>query len=398
MVLQYFTTCIVSLVLAFRSSWSLTLVILSAFPILVIIQAISQRFATPLLTKERGQTGFAATLVDRAVAAIATVKAFNAAPHELSRLSTVLSQCCNATTKLSAVWGLTSGLSQFVMMSMFVQGFWFGARLVRNRTISPGDVMSVFWACLIATSNLQMCIPHYIALTRGKFAMASLLALLDDTSSPSAPVNQQRKLRRRPTNIRKIIPERCAGEFALHNVSFAYPSRPNVPVLDDVSLFLPAHETTFIVGGSGSGKSTIAALLLRLYSPSSGSVHLDDQEVTFLDNDWIAKHVAGVTQGCVLFDASVHDNVAMGLAAPGTGRKPEDATREEVTEACRVALMHEFVRDLPDGYDTQLGNGGANLSGGQRQRLAIARARIRDPTVLILGEHPSYKLVTPPVF
>jgi ATP-binding cassette subfamily B (MDR/TAP) protein 1 len=155
--------------------------------------------------------------------------------------------------------------------------------------------------------------------------------------------------------------------------------------LSNVSLFLPARETTFIVGGSGSGKSTIAALLLRLYSPTSGSIHLDDQDVAFLDGRWAATHVAGVTQSCLLFDASVHDNVAMGLAAPGSARRPEDASREEVIEACRVALMHEFIRDLPDGYDTRLGNGGANISGGQRQRLAIARARLRDPTVLILG-------------
>ena len=182
------------------------------------------------------------------------------------------------------------------------------------------------------------------------------------------------------------MPERCADDFSLHNVSFAYPSRPDVPVLHNVSLFLPARETTFIVGGSGSGKLTIAALLLQMYSPTSGSVHLDNQEITFLDNNWITKHVAGVTQGCVLFDASIHDNVTMGLAAPGTGRKPKDSTQEEVTEACRVALMHEFVRDLPDGYGTQLGIGGMNLSGGQRQRLTIARARIHDPAVLILGE------------
>jgi len=274
-------------------------------------------------------------------------------------------------------------------MAMFVQGFWFGAHLVRTRAVSPGAVMAVFWACLIATSNLQMCIPQFMILAKGKFAIAALLALTDDSSSSSNPSSTttlvHRKLRHRPTNFRKIVPGRCLGEFALQDVSFAYPSRPTVPVLSNVSLFLPAHETTFIVGGSGSGKSTIAALLLRLYAPTSGSVHLDDQDVTFLDGSWAATHVAGVTQGCVLFDASVHDNVAMGLAAPGSGRRPEDATREEVIEACRVALMHEFIRDLPEGYDTQLGHSGANLSGGQRQRLAIARARLRDPTVLILG-------------
>jgi ATP-binding cassette, subfamily B (MDR/TAP), member 1 len=170
MVLQPSTTCIVSLVFAFRSSWSLTLVILSAFPNLMIIHAMSQHFPSPLLTKERGQIGSSATLVDRAVAAIATVKSFNATPHELPRLAAALSQCPNATTNLSAVGGRTSGLSQFVMTSLFVPGFWFSFESAQF----PSPTSCLFWACLIATSNPQMCIPQYITLTGGKFAMDSL--------------------------------------------------------------------------------------------------------------------------------------------------------------------------------------------------------------------------------
>jgi ATP-binding cassette subfamily B (MDR/TAP) protein 1 len=187
---------------------------------------------------------------------------------------------------------------------------------------------------------------------------------------------------RRPTYLKKIVPSKCVGELAMHDVTFAYPSRPTMPVLEDVSLFLPAHETTFIVGGSGSGKSTIAQLLLRMYEPQHGIIQLDDQDITYLDDSFTRQHLAGVSQGCILFDMSVHDNVAMGRVDGG------EVTREEVVDACRAALMHEFVRDLPDGYETKLGNGGANLSGGQKQRLAIARAKLRNPSVLILGVFP----------
>lgn len=326
----------------------------------------------------------------------------------MSFLAGVLGKLESTTFKLSSVWGLTSGMSQFTMMGMFVQGFWFGSKLVRDGSISAGDVMAVFWACLIATSNLQMCIPQVVTVTKGKFAMAELLSLCEDRVpeaaaaapprastadlvSPTKPSKKVIKKSHRLGNgwsvIRKIAPPKCSGEFALHSVSFSYPSRPDTLVLREVSLFLPAREMTFIVGGSGSGKSTIAQLLMRMYDPThdGGMISLDDQDMRFLDEGWVRENVAAVSQSCILFDMSVHDNVAMGLASSSSKRRPEDVSREEVVEACRAALMHEFVRDLPEGYETRLGNGGANLSGGQKQRLAIARAKLRDPTVLILG-------------
>ncbi|KAJ7632730.1 P-loop containing nucleoside triphosphate hydrolase protein [Roridomyces roridus] len=388
---QYLTTCITCLVLGFVRSWALTLVILSAVPVLVVIQTLSQIFAGPLLNVERSITAGAATQVDRAVASISTVKAFNAALYELTNLGSSLDRMAVATKKLNAVWAMSSGGAQFVMMGMFVQGFWFGSKLVKEGKISPGDVMAVFWACLIATSNLQMCIPQFISLAKGKFAMVSLLSLVDNddddnfgdaTLTPDLKSPSTRSFRKRGNRLRKIRPARCAGEFALHNISFAYPSRPTVPVLQDVSLFLPAYETTFIVGSSGSGKSTIAHLLLGLYTPQAGEIELDDQDIKFIDEKWRRQHVAGVEQGCILFDMSVFDNVALGAG----GRS---VTQEEVEMACVSALMHEFVRDLPDAYDTMLGTNGASLSGGQMQRLAIARARLRDPTVLILDEATS---------
>lgn len=391
MVVQYTTTFLTSLVLAFVWSWSLTLVILSAVPLLMIIQTLSQGFVGPRLAAERAHSASAATLVDRAVAAIATVKAFNAEHHEEEQLETTLEKIRRAAIKCHAVWGISTAASQFVMMAMFVQAFWFGSKLVRDGTISPGTVMSVFWACLIATSNLQMCIPQLIVLTKGKFAMVSLMTLAQSQSSVTpygGVLLSPTKSHRRPSLFRKIIPAHCRGHFEFSDVSFAYPSRPTVPVLQDISIFLPPQETSFIVGGSGSGKSTLAQLLLRMYNPTTGSIFLDDQELSFLDEDFTRAHIAAVSQNCILFDMSVHDNVAMGLAGPGSSRKPSDVTREEVIQVCRAALMHEFVRDLPDGYDTQLGNNGANLSGGQKQRLAIARALLRNPTVLILGTCP----------
>ncbi|THH19333.1 hypothetical protein EW146_g1804 [Bondarzewia mesenterica] len=400
MVIQHLTTSVACLILGFDRSWALTLVILSAVPVLMIIQAFSQGVAGPLLAVERSQTATAATLMDRAVAAIATVKAFNAVSHEVSTLSIVLDNMRAVAKKCNAVWGFTSGLAQFVMMAMFVQGFWFGSKLVRDGKVAAGDVMAVFWACLIATTNLQMCIPQFITLAKGKFSMAALISLIEvSTPVPESPVNTRRPSlasfnlstgkNRKPSTFRKIVPRGCSGELVMDNVTFAYPSRPTVPVLTDLSLYLPAHEITFIVGGSGSGKSTVAQLLLRMYDVQQGTIALDNQDVDYLDLNWTREQISAISQDCILFDMSVHDNVAIGLAGPGSNRRPEDVTREEVIEACTAALMHDFVRNLPDGYDTPLGNGGANLSGGQKQRLAIARAKLRDSNVLILDEATS---------
>ncbi|CAL1709774.1 unnamed protein product [Somion occarium] len=390
MLVQYLTTTITCLILAFVRSWSLTLVILSAVPLMMFIQALSQAFVGPNLNNERTHTAAAATLVDRAVSAISTVKAFNAELHEAENIGAILDKLQSAANRCITVWGITASLSQFVMMAMFVQGFWFGSKLVREGAISVGDVTAVFWACLIASSNLQMCIPQFIVFAKGKFAMASLVALIESSASPgagrsSSSVRTSPRKSRRTVELRKIIPANCAGGLELIDVTFAYPSRPTMPVLHDINLFLPAGETTFVVGGSGSGKSTIAQLLLRMYDIQEGMIRLDEQDMAYLDEDWTRQHISAVSQNCILFDMTVHENVAMGLAGPGSKRRPEDVTREEVIAVCRAALMHEFVRDLPDGYDTKLGNGGANLSGGQKQRLAIARALLRNPTVLILA-------------
>ncbi|KAG1886662.1 P-loop containing nucleoside triphosphate hydrolase protein [Suillus subluteus] len=359
--LQYLTTTITSLVLAFIWSPLLTLVILSAAPALIIIQAFSQVLAGPLLARERTFTASAATVVERAVSAIATVKAFNAATHE------------------------TRVLSRFVTMAMFVQGFWFGAHLVREGKNTPGQVMSVFWACLIATSNLQMAVPLLITFMKGKVAAAELAGMISEARQPSS--------KRRLQELRKIEPKSFYGELSLTGVCFAYPARPDVQVLHNVTMYLPARETTFIVGSSGSGKSTLGAILMGIYNPNSGYVCLDEQDVRYIDAAYVSGRIAGVAQGtssAPVFPGSLHENVALG--AVGKGKRPEDVTRAEVEEACRVAMLESWVVGLDQGYETLLsgiGAEGIQLSGGQRQRLAIARARIRDPEILILDEATS---------
>ena len=424
---QYFGSFLLCFILAMVKSPVLSLVTLSTIPLVVIVQIVTQVIIMPMYSAERRGFAEASTNIERSTNAIATVKAHNAEPAEKARFNRIVERVRETLAKQAVVWAASVSLTDFLLLATFVSGFWYGAALVRQGKLERGAVMTVFWACLLASSYLQQAVPTLSFITKGKMSMASLLTVIQDVapdparapkpkdkrkskgemdiSSPFSPDNSPVNSTFRPTSLTipgtrpismsKITPTKCIGEFNLVHVSFAYPSRPDNPVLRDITLSIPPGETTFIVGGSGSGKSTIAQLLLRLYNPDGGEITLDDQSFPFLDESFTRANIAAVQQGCILFDMSVHDNVALGLAGAGPGvngnkRRPEDVSRAEVEEACKMAMIHDFIVGLPEGYETRLGTGGSSLSGGQRQRLAIARARIRDPSILILGELIAY--------
>lgn len=230
---------------------------------------------------------------------------------------------------------------------------------------------------IVAASSLTSIAPYLIDFTRAASSASELFRLIDRTSviDPFDESGEQ------PTQV--------MGNVDFNHVSFSYPSRPGITVLDDFSLHVPAGKVTALVGASGSGKSTIIGLLERWYNPVSGAVKLDGRPINELNLQWLRQQVRLVQQEPVLFAGTVFDNIANGLV--GTRWEHDSRTDKlaRVQEAAKIAFAHDFISELPNGYDTVIGERGGLLSGGQKQRVAIARSVVSQPRILLLDEATS---------
>jgi ATP-binding cassette subfamily B protein len=243
-----------------------------------------------------------------------------------------------------------------------------GANDVRAGVMSEGTLIQfVIYAVLVAGSVAALS-EIWSELQRAAGATERLVELLNAEDTVRDPVSSRQ------------LPQPVRGGIEFDDVSFRYPSRPDVPALDGVSLTVAPGETVAFVGPSGAGKTTIIQMLQRFYDPNCGAVKLDGVPLTELRRDEFRRHIALVPQDPVIFAASARDNIRFG--------RP-DATDAEVEAAAQAAAAHEFIQKLPEGYDSFLGERGVMLSGGQKQRIAIARAILRDAPVLLLDEATS---------
>jgi len=365
-------------------SWSVTLVMLTSSPLVAIFAYVFARLTEKFTAQENKETVNAAKILDWSLTSSKLVKLFSTQDLEFSKFGDAVLLCRKAFFRLILVTSANMGVMRFIMLCMFVQGFWFGSSQVRKGKVDSGHVLTCFTSCLMLGETLKVVLPQIVTMQKANVAIDRIQNFVQARKSKTIVSKFNTEVALRDTKNISMYPEVCHGDIKFKNVEFSYPTRFETKVLRDVNIHFPAGKTTFLVGRSGSGKSTLSSLLLNFYAPNKGRVEIDGFNVSDLNSRWLTDNITLVEQTCTLFKDTIKNNILMGKVASG-----EEVSEEQVKEACQLALLNEVIRELEDGLDTVVGPNGIALSGGQQQRVALARARIRDTPILILDESVS---------
>ncbi|ETS03895.1 ABC transporter [Trichoderma reesei RUT C-30] len=375
---QGISAFITAFIVAFVTQWKLTLICLCIAPTTIAVMAFVGISEAGIETKIFDIQAKGNAFAEGILGSARTVHAFEMRSRLVKKFDEYLTEAHKYGRQLSPWFAGLLSVEYTIMYLGFGLAFWQGVHLFANGDISSsGQIFTVIFSVTIATISITALAPYSIEFARAASGAAQLFELIDRKSDID------------PFDESGEKPSHVTGHLDLEHVTFAYPSRPGVTVLDDFSLSVPAGKVTALVGQSGSGKSTIVGLIERWYNCRSGVIKLDGKPIDQLNLNWLRKNVRLVQQEPVLFQGSAFDNIAHGLV----GTKWEHAPREEkmmrVQEAAKLAFAHDFITELPNGYDTQIGQRGGLLSGGQKQRVAIARSIVSRPKVLLLDEATS---------
>ncbi|OQE35202.1 hypothetical protein PENCOP_c014G03041 [Penicillium coprophilum] len=378
LVVQGLSTLISAFVLAFVTQWKLTLICCCIAPAMLLAGGISATIEASIETKVLKVQAQAGAFAESIFSSSRTVQAFGLREHLLRDFDKFLQTSRKLGNKKSPLFGFLFATEYTIIFAGFGLCFWQGIRMISTGEVEEaGDVFIVLMSVVVAATSMTTIMPYLIDFVRAASAASELFRLIDRESRID-PFNECGE---KPTNL--------TGYLDFSNVSFAYPTRPDVNVLDDFSLHIPAGKTTALVGASGSGKSTIVGMVERWYDPLSGTIKLDGQPVEQFNLKWLRQQVRLVQQEPVLFAGSVAENIANGLVGTPWESEPPTEKLARIQEAAKVAFAHDFITELPNGYDTVIGERGGLLSGGQKQRVAIARSIVSQPRILLLDEATS---------
>ncbi|KKA28933.1 hypothetical protein TD95_004427 [Thielaviopsis punctulata] len=378
LVIQAVSTMIAAFVVAFVSQWKLTLILVAIVPANLIITGICVGLDSNYETQMTSVFSRGLGIAEETFSTIRTVHALWAHPVMVNHFKKVLVDVLRIGRKKHAVLAVMYSIEFFLVFAAYGLAFWQGVRRYMNGEFHDlGKIITVIFAVVIAAQALTQLAPQAMTLSKAIAASSEMFKVIDRQSAIDSLSEEGLK------------PDVVEGGIRFDNVRFAYPSRPDVPVLRGLTIDIPAHKTTALVGTSGSGKSTIVGLIERWYSISSGLVTLDGNDISCLNVEWLRNNVRLVQQEPTLFSGTIYENVAYGLASTSLRFKSESEKMAMVIAACKSAFAHDFIEKLPQGYQTTLGERGATLSGGQKQRIVIARSIISDPRILLLDEATS---------
>ena len=304
--------------------------------------------------------------VQENVSAIRVVKAYVREDHEKEKFTKASGNVYKLFTKAEAMICLNMPIMQFTVYTCILVISWMGAHMIVSNTLTTGDLSMLLTYCMNILMNLMMLSMIFVMVTMSVASARRVAEVLNEKPDITNPENS--------------VMEVADGSIEFRHVDFSYKKDAKEPVLKDINLKIRSGETIGILGGTGSGKSSLVSLLSRLYDVTKGSVLVGGRDVREYDIDVIRNQVAVVLQNNVLFSGTILDNLRWG---------DKEATKEECMHACDLACASEFIEKLPKGYDTYIEQGGTNVSGGQKQRLCIARALLKKPKVLILDDSTS---------
>lgn len=355
----------------FYVSPSLASFVLLIVPPMAGLAVVYGRYLRSISKRTQDALAQATQLAEERISNMRTVRAFGKELSEVNsytqRTDLVLGLARKEAVLRAGFFGVTGLSGNIMILSVLYKG----GLLMASQHMTVGELSSFLMYTFWVGISIAGLSSFYSELMKGFGAGARLWQLLD--RKPEFPLNEG-----------LVLPaDQLKGQLEFHDVSFAYPTRKEAPIFQNLSLQVPAGTIMAVVGPSGSGKSSLVSLLLRLYDPDSGVITVDGHDIRDLNPHWLRSHIGTVSQEPVLFSCSIRDNIAYGAADPSA------VTSEDIYRAARVANAYNFIQDFPQGFDTVVGERGVLLSGGQKQRIAIARALLKNPKILLLDEATS---------
>ena len=355
-----------SIVMCFIISPQLSLIFIIASVVLGVILAIIITKVSKMFALVFKQYDVLNSVVQENVSGIRVVKAFVREDFEKSKFWQASKRLYDLNVKAESLMALNGPVMNMVVYGCIIAISWFGAQFVVSGSLTTGQLTSLFTYVMTILSSLMMLSMIFVTITQSLASGQRVAQVIDEEPDIDNPEDADTD-----------IPN---GSIDFNKVYFAYKGGSGEYALNNIDLHIRSGESIGVIGGTGSGKSSLINLVSRLYDVSKGSVMIGGKDVRTYDLETLRNSVAVVLQKNVLFSGTILDNLRWG---------DENATLEQCREACRLACADEFISEMPDGYETRIEQGGANVSGGQKQRLCIARALLKRPKVMVLDDSTS---------